>query len=394
MDAQPPSPDDRDRDEPTEPTEPAGALPPPPPPPPPTPRRLSRSRTDRILAGVGGGLADHLGVDPLLVRFGIVLLVILTGGAGLLLYVAAWLLVPDAPLTAGQAPAERSRTSSILGFGALFVLLAILVPSGFVLGWFVAPFALLALAGLAVWWLVLGIPPERTGRGVLLGVLLGVTVLVVACLLFFAGAAGVAGGGGVAIAAIVLAAGLILVASAFVRPLRWLILPALALGLGAGTAVAAGVEDVGGATGERFYRPASAADIRPHYELGAGHLVVDLRGARLTGEHRVDVDLGAGLVEVLVPEDTCVASDLHAGIGAMEVFGAGTGGVDTDRVQTGRAPAGTTRVVVTGDVGIGLIYIDHTPENDHDWEGDWHDRDWDRTNGSGNACIGDRGAQG
>jgi phage shock protein PspC (stress-responsive transcriptional regulator) len=394
MDAQPPSSDDRDRDEPTEPTEPAGAVPPPPPPPSPTPRRLTRSRTDRVLAGVGGGLADHLGVDPLLVRLGLGLLVVVTGGAGLLLYLAAWLLVPEAPAVAGQEPVRRSRAAGIGGVVAVIALVCIALPGGILIGWVVWPLAVIALAGLAVWWLILGIPPERTGRGVLLGILLGLTVLVVAGLLFFAGAAGVAGGGGVAVAAIVLAAGLTLVASAFVRPLRWLILPALALGLGAGTAVAAGVEDVGGATGERFYRPASPAEIAPHYELGAGHLVIDLRGAELTGEHRVDVDLGAGLAEVLVPEGTCVATDLHAGMGAMEVFGAGTGGVDTDRVETGRAPAGTPRVVVTGDVGIGLIYIDHTPENDHDWEGNWHDRDRDRTNGGGNACIGDRGAQG
>ena len=152
----------------------------------------------------------------------------------------------------------------------------------------------------------------------LFGILLGITILVVSGLLFFAGAAGVAGGGGVIVAAIVLGAGLTLVASAFVRPLRWLIVPALALGLGAGTAVAAGVEDVGGSTGEKVYRPASASSILPHYELGAGHLVVDLRNADLTGEHRVDLEIGAGHAEILVPEGTCVAGDLHAGIGGFE----------------------------------------------------------------------------
>jgi hypothetical protein len=293
-------------------------------------------------------------------------------------------------------PPPRSRTATIVGVGALLLLVAIVLPGGFLVGWFAAPFALLALAGLAVWWLVLGIPVERTGRGVLLGVALGVTVLVVATLLFFAGAAGVAGGGGAVVAGVVLAAGLTMAASAFVRPLRWLIVPALALGLGAGTAVAAGVEDVGGSTGEEFHRPATAADIRPHYELGAGHLVIDLRNTQLTGEHRIDLDLGAGQAEVLVPEGTCVTTDLHAGIGGLALFDRGTGGIDVDRVDGGRAPAGTPRVVVTGDVGLGVIEIDHDPSNG-DWEHEWRNDDsgdgHDDSFGS-NACIGDRGAQG
>jgi phage shock protein PspC (stress-responsive transcriptional regulator) len=366
---------------------------PPPPTPPPAPRRLTRSRSDRIIAGVGGGLAQHLGLDPLLVRFGIGLLVVITGGAGLLLYVAAWLLVPDEPLAEGQDVAQpRSRAATVAGIGALLLLVAIILPGGFLVGWFAAPFAVLALAGLAVWWLVLGIPADRTGRGVLLGIVLGITVLIVAFLLFLGGAIGVAGGGGLVIAIVVIAAGITLAASAFVRPLRWLILPALALGLGAGTAVAAGVQDVGGSTGERFYRPATAADIRGHYELGAGHLVIDLRNARLDGEHRIDVELGAGHVEVVVPRGTCVASDLHAGMGAVAVFDEAAGGIDVDRVDSGQAPAGTPRVVVRGDVGLGYLQIDHELDR-NGWDRDWRHHDGHVSDGS-NACIGDRGAQG
>jgi phage shock protein PspC (stress-responsive transcriptional regulator) len=391
MTTQPPTDDDRDR---TEPTEPLSA---PPPPPPPPPRRLTRSRTDRVLGGVGGGLAQHLGLDPLLVRFGIGLLVIVTGGAGLLLYLAAWLLVPDADLAPGQkAPEPRSRWATVGGIGALLLLVSVVIPGGFFVGWFAAPFIILGLVGLGVWWLILGIPVERNARGVMLGMALGLTVLLVACLLFFAGLAGVAGGGGGVVAGIVIAVGLTIVASAFVRPLRWLIVPALALGLGAGTAVAAGVEDVGGSTGEHVYRPATAADIRPHYELGAGHLRLDLRGVELTGERDVDIDLGAGHAEILVPEGWCVTSDLHAGIGALETFDEANGGIDTDRVDDGEAPRGTPRLNVTGDVGMGFLEIDHTPDGE-DWDNDWsneHRRIGRDDSNAGNACIGDRGAQG
>jgi phage shock protein PspC (stress-responsive transcriptional regulator) len=59
-----------------------------------SPRRLYRSREDRMIAGVCGGLADYFGIDPAIVRVAAVVLVF-AGGAGLLAYLAAWLLVPD-----------------------------------------------------------------------------------------------------------------------------------------------------------------------------------------------------------------------------------------------------------------------------------------------------------
>lgn len=61
-----------------------------------TNKRLYRSRTDRQLAGVCGGIADYLAVDPTIVR---VLWVILSlaGGPGLLLYIVLALVVPEEP---------------------------------------------------------------------------------------------------------------------------------------------------------------------------------------------------------------------------------------------------------------------------------------------------------
>ena len=58
------------------------------------PGRLLRRRiTDRVIGGVAGGLGDYFNVDPLLVRIGFVGLIIF-GGAGLVLYLIAWLLMP------------------------------------------------------------------------------------------------------------------------------------------------------------------------------------------------------------------------------------------------------------------------------------------------------------
>ncbi|MBN1440317.1 MAG: PspC domain-containing protein [Anaerolineales bacterium] len=55
--------------------------------------RLVRSRTDRFLGGVCGGLGKYLGIDPTIVRL-IFLLLLLTQGFGFLLYLILWILVP------------------------------------------------------------------------------------------------------------------------------------------------------------------------------------------------------------------------------------------------------------------------------------------------------------
>jgi phage shock protein C len=60
----------------------------------PAARQLRRSTDDRMLAGVAGGIARYLDVDVTLVRV-IIAALALFSGAGLALYIAAWLLVPE-----------------------------------------------------------------------------------------------------------------------------------------------------------------------------------------------------------------------------------------------------------------------------------------------------------
>jgi phage shock protein C len=75
---------------------PPPAVPDQPAPAPATGFRLHRSRTERMLGGVCGGLAESLGVDATLLRLGLVVLTLLGAGIGVVLYVAAWILVPEA----------------------------------------------------------------------------------------------------------------------------------------------------------------------------------------------------------------------------------------------------------------------------------------------------------
>src|SRR6476661_7963916 len=108
--------------------------------------RLRRSVTDRKVAGVAGGLARHLDVDPVILRVAFVVLVFF-GGAGLIVYGACWLFVPEegsdsAPLHLD----DRSRTVALVIAGILAA--AVLVGHSF--GGFPFPWPLLLVALVAL----------------------------------------------------------------------------------------------------------------------------------------------------------------------------------------------------------------------------------------------------
>ena len=60
-------------------------------------RRLYRSRSTRVVAGVCGGLAEYFKIDPILVRV-LWVVFLLSFGTGLLAYILLWLFVPEEPL--------------------------------------------------------------------------------------------------------------------------------------------------------------------------------------------------------------------------------------------------------------------------------------------------------
>jgi phage shock protein C len=71
------------------------------------PRQLYRSQTNRMMAGVCGGLGEYFNVDPTLIRVLFVVLAVF-GGAGVVIYLAMWIIVPEAteipPPTEGSGP--------------------------------------------------------------------------------------------------------------------------------------------------------------------------------------------------------------------------------------------------------------------------------------------------
>jgi len=86
-------------------------------------RRLVRAADGRALGGVAAGIADHLGLSPVLVRCAFVLLS-LAGGAGIAMYGALWALVPQA--AGGARPEGRAQIVALgaVGLGALLLLAA------------------------------------------------------------------------------------------------------------------------------------------------------------------------------------------------------------------------------------------------------------------------------
>lgn len=60
-------------------------------------KRLYRSRTERLLGGVCGGIGQYYDTDPNLIRILWVVLTLLSVGIGVIAYIVAWILIPEEP---------------------------------------------------------------------------------------------------------------------------------------------------------------------------------------------------------------------------------------------------------------------------------------------------------
>jgi phage shock protein PspC (stress-responsive transcriptional regulator) len=320
------------------------------------PRRLTRSSSDKVLGGVSGGLGRYFDIDPIIFRIGFVVLA-LAGGAGLLAYAAAWLLVP-ADLATSEAPTGRNRLLTVLGAGLLAIAALVALGRGL---WFAGPpligFGLIAVLGVALW----RAAENRGGDGgrTLRRAGLGLLLIVVTGVGFVAVTVGAVAGGGAVIAGLVIAIGTALCVSAFVGGARWLVLPALVMAIPLGFVAASGI-DVKGGIGDRDYRPTNVAELRDGYKLGAGQLRLDLRSVDLpAGRTPLKLHIGVGSLRVLVPQDVCVASNVRVGAGYARVLDRDNAGVDVDWRNSPIEGAGTKRLVIDGKVGIGELQVAH-----------------------------------
>ena len=239
----------------------------------PTVRRLERSSSDRMLAGVCGGLGRYFELNSTVFRVGFVVLTLL-GGAGVLVYLAAALVMPDEGRKrslAEQVLAERKeRPWPLIGLAIVGVALIVLLSRAALRPAAGAGWVFVLVIGLAVLW----VSRSARWRGRLLRVFLA---LVVATLAAF-------------VTAIVLA-------------FSWF-----------NVSLSDGV-------GEHVYAPASVAAIAPSYRLGVGSLRIDLSGIQPAGkELQVKAKVGVGELRIVVPNGARVQVYARAKLGDVHVL--------------------------------------------------------------------------
>jgi phage shock protein C len=71
-------------------------------------KRLYRSRNERIFGGVCGGLGGHIEVDPNIIRLVWVIVTLISLGIGLIVYLAAWIIIPESPDESTQQTATTT----------------------------------------------------------------------------------------------------------------------------------------------------------------------------------------------------------------------------------------------------------------------------------------------
>ncbi len=371
---------------------------------------LCRSSTDKVFAGVAGGIGAYFGIDAVIVRIAFIVLTFM-GGAGPFLYLIGWLALPrgDSRSVIGSALGAESphRFRSLLAVALIGV--GLLITAGlsdnlFKAGidvWMAAPFLALFLiaAGVA---LVLwpgsagrpkptparspapptpGSPPpssahatpaappptaagpewppppgaaapaaEPRRRRSMIG------SATVAALFVYAGAAvmlaridvvGVDLGVFFAVALAVTGAGLL--ASAFTHPARGLIVLGVALAAPLLLFVSVGVPR-GSGVGEARVRVVDVEELEDEYRHGIGQLVVDLR--HLDPEridHSVDLSLGVGGLRVYVPASISTTAAIDVGAGNIRMDGSGYESYSWSGREDGLDISSTLTVPAQGD---------------------------------------------
>lgn len=296
------------------------------PPPDDRPTGLYRSTHDRMLAGVCGGIAERYGIEPVIVRLAF-LASLLIGGAGILFYVAAAIVIPNPPADPdrGPVPLGGSTGSNVVG-GVLHVLVVL------ALG-FAAFVALIVIGGLSF------------GSTLFLGPWpVAVVLVLVAVVLALSARRG--------------------------RTAATLLVLLVVIAAPAAAAVLTGLS-VDRSAGERTETPLTRADLGGGYRLGVGELLVDLRKLRLSADEtpvKVGARVDLGRVGVVLPADRCVAWTVRTTVG----LGGDVRVLDREsndrwigsrwRTQIVRIDPGENRPHVTIDahVGAGEIVVANT----------------------------------
>jgi phage shock protein PspC (stress-responsive transcriptional regulator) len=301
-------------------------------------RKLQRSQSDRMIAGVSGGLARYFEIHPAVFRVGFVVLTLL-GGAGLLIYVAAALVIPDEGKDDSIATAalrnRRDRPWPLIGLGLLAVAGAILLsratlwPDGD--AWW-----LVLIAGGAILWLTRHPATEPTGDTTVGSPVEATEPMEDAKALARKDSRRirrVLKGLGIALASLV----------------------ALAL---IAVAIFAAVFDVhpGRGIGHRTYVLTSTEQLRDTYRLGIGTLDLDLSEMRFpAGVTHVETRVDVGDLHVTLPPGVALRGYGEAQAGHVDLLGAEDDGWNAEVDLDG---SGVRMLDLQAHVGAGSIRVD------------------------------------
>jgi phage shock protein PspC (stress-responsive transcriptional regulator) len=288
-------------------------------------RTLLRSKDNRVLWGVAGGLAEHIGFNATLVRVAFVLTT-LFGGAGILAYLVLAIALPQDDGTGRPVPESVWARFGKVALVCILVAIALCLALG--------------VALVSAW-------VTATGHGT-------------------------------AIAVAVIFVGLALVAAAFAPDVRRratppLLMLALVLGIPAGAIAAADIK-FDNSVGERTYTPTLATDIPAEgYKLGTGQLVVDLRQLPWKPGQTIaaSAHLGMGQMIVSAPPNVCVVAHATGKAGELIVAGDVSHGIDPEVTQ-GSPTSNAPRLDLDADIQLGqMIVTDQAPDQIDDRGADY-----------------------
>jgi phage shock protein PspC (stress-responsive transcriptional regulator) len=367
-----------------------------------TSRRLTRRLDQRVVAGVAAGLGEYFELDPVLFRVGFVVATFL-GGAGILIYVLAWWLIPPSAMPAESASQPHEPLSER-------VLRAFRLPPGWIGILILVVGAAILASQLGVWrpdvvWglalIGLGVllfrrateestaeiptapltgpasdaaseasvfpvqsphmaatrQPRRRERSPLGWITLGAVLLVVGIVatLDNANAFHLAIDQFLALPLAILGVGLVV--GAWWGRARWLIFIGILLIPFVLVATLIDVPLTGG-FGGRSYRPRVTQDLKPAYRLTAGQLVLDLRGLEPGSEPvALDATAVAGLIRIYIPSDALVHIRARAGAGDVLLFGQHFDGLKVDVVRTIGPAAATREIDLDIEASFGQVVV-------------------------------------
>jgi phage shock protein PspC (stress-responsive transcriptional regulator) len=290
-------------------------------------KELHRSRSDRMIAGVCGGLGEYFNVNPVFYRVGFVILTLL-GGVGILVYGACALVIPAAgereSVASDVLRNHRQRPIAVVGL-LLVVVAGVALLSHMSLHLHSNGFwALVLVVGAVLIWAQrrshTAAPTTTTDES-------GATTVVAAPArrrhpfrMFFA------------------AIGLLVLAIAVLCAV-----------------VAAMFAHLSDGAGNRNFAPATPSSLDSQYKLGVGNLTLDLSGLTLGTEGRtVQLTTGIGHIRVIVPPNTTVRVIGNVDWGDSSVFGRDESGHD---VHTSVGPD-NAQLVIDAHISLGQIEVD------------------------------------